>query len=97
MEKISVDFEYLTTDLPSWERNKVINGDEEARKRADAFREAVGNFIREIEQLYYLDNKEPGEIADHFFRQQGPAAYTPEERQELIEYVERVIRSKLNK
>ena len=42
-EQLSVDFEYLTTDLQSWERHKVINGNVDALKRADEYKEVVQN------------------------------------------------------
>jgi len=97
VEKVSVDFEYLTTDLPSWERLKVINGDSAAIERANKFKEAIENFIREIENLYYIENKEPSEIAEHFFHIQGQYEYTISEKQEVIDYVSKVIDSKLKK
>ena len=97
IEKVSTDFEYLTTDLPSWERHKIINGDEEALKRAREFIEAIQKIIDEIIHLYYIENKEPGEIADHIFHEQGHLEYSPSEKQELIDYVKRVIESKLKK
>jgi len=97
IEKLSADFEYLTTDLPSWERYKVINGDEEALKRANAFKDLIQKTIQEIEHLYYIENKEPNEIADHFFHQQGRYVYSENEQQEIINYIEKVIKSKLKK
>ena len=94
-EKVSVDFEYLTTDLPSWERHKVINGGEDALRRANEFKELVQNFIEAIEHLYYIENKEPGEIADHLFHKHGQHVYSASEKQEIIDYIEKVIKSKL--
>ena len=94
IEKLSADFEYLTTDLPSWERHKVINGDAEALRRASEFKEIVLIMVEEIEHLYYIENKEPAEIADYLFDKQGHSAYSAPERQELIEYIETVIKSK---
>lgn len=95
IKKISADFEYLTTDLPSLERHKVINGDENALNRASEFREIITNFIKEIEHLYYIENKEPSEIADYIFEKQGQHIYSESEKKELIDYVEKVIKSKL--
>lgn len=95
IEKLSPDFEYLTTDLPSWERHKVINGDQDALNRASEFKEVIHKFIEEIEQLYYIENKEPGEIADYFFQKQGQFVYSESEKQDLVDYIEKVIKSKL--
>jgi hypothetical protein len=95
MEKVPVDFEYLTTDLPSWERLKVINGNEDALARAKKHKELVLGFVEDIEQLYYIENKEPYEIADHFFQKHGQHNYAETERLQVIEYVKKVIKSKL--
>jgi hypothetical protein len=95
IEKIDADFEYLTTDLPSWERHKVINGDGDALKRANEFKEVIQQIVEEIENLYYIENKDPSEIADHFFHTRGQPVYSASEKQELIDYVEKVIKSKL--
>lgn len=97
IETLSADFEYLTTDLPSWERLKVVNGDPDALKRAKEFRETVDGMIEEIERLYYIENKEPGDIADYFFHKQQQLVYSATEKQAAIEYIERVIKSKLKK
>jgi len=95
IEQISADFEYLTTDLSSWERHKVINGDEEALKRANEFKKVIQYWVEKIETLYYLENKEPAEIADYFFHEQGRSEYSTSEKQEMIDYIEKVIKSKL--
>ncbi len=94
-EKVSTDFEYLTTDLPSWERHKVINGDKDALKRADEFKDLIQNIFEKIEYLYYIENKEPSEIAEHIFHKQGRQVFSQSEKQELTDYVEKVIKSKL--
>ena len=51
----------------------------------------------EIEHMYYLENMEPGEIADNFFHQQGQFVYSESEKQEVVDFVEKVIKSKLKK
>lgn len=95
IEKLNADLEYLTTDLPSSERHKVITGDGDALKRADEHREMIQKIIEEIEQLYYMENMEPDEIAFHFLRKWGKPVYSDPEKQEIIDYVNKVIRSKL--
>jgi hypothetical protein len=95
IEKLSADFEYLTCDLPSWERHKVITGDKDALKRADDRKKLIQKIVEEIECLYYIENKEPVEIADHFLHKQGKLVYSASEKQEMIDYVEQVIKSKL--
>ena len=93
--KIGADFEYLTTNLPFWERHKVINGDGEALKRASERKDEIKKIIEDIEHLYYLENKEASEIADQIFHDRGKFVYSASERQELIDYVGKVIQSKL--
>ncbi len=95
IEKLEVDFEYLTTDLSSSERHKIITGDGDAYQRAKEFKELIHDFIKEIEHLYFIENKEPSEIADHFFHKHHQPTYSESEKQELIKYVEKVIESKL--
>ena len=94
-EKVNTDFEYLTTDLASCERHKVINGDHDALKRANEFKDLIQNIIEEIEQLYYIENKESSEIAEYIFHKQGRHVFSQSEKQELIDYIEKVIKSKL--
>jgi hypothetical protein len=95
LEKVSAGFEYLTTDLSSWERHKVINGNPHALERADEYKELIQNFIKEIEHLYYIENKEPAEIAASIFHERGLRVFSQSENQELIDYIEKVIKSKL--
>lgn len=95
MEKLSADFEYLTTDLTSLERHKVINANVDALTRAKEFKEEIQKIVEEIEYLYYIENKEPSEIADHLFHKRDQFVYSASEKQELIDYVETVIKSKL--
>lgn len=97
IEKLSAGIEYLTTDLPSWERHKVINGNPDALIRAKEYKEAIQKIVEEIEHLFYIENKEPGEIADHFFHKRDQLVYTESDKQEIIDYVETVIKSKLKK
>lgn len=97
LAQVPVDMEYLTTDLSSWERNKVINGDADALKRANETTAQVLEIIKEIEHLYYIENLEFNDIADYFFKKHGHLDYSPSEKQEMIDYVERVIKSKLER
>lgn len=93
--KISADFEYLTTDLSSLERHKVINGNEDALERADLHKELIQKFIEEIEHLYYIENKETSEIVSYLFHKQNILVYSDSDKQELTDYVGKVIKSKL--
>lgn len=95
IEKVNAGFEYLTTDLSSSERHRVINGDKDALKRADEFKEAVQKIVGDIENLYYIENMDPEEIAAHLFHKQDQFIYSESEKQETIDYIQKVIKSKL--
>ncbi len=94
-EKISADYEYLTTDLSSWERNKVINGDKNALERGTEFKKEIEKLISKIEHLYYIENMESAEIADHLFREPRFSSYSSDQKQEMVDYIEKIIKSKL--
>jgi len=96
IEKVSVDFEYLTTDLSSLERHKVINANEQALQRANQQKQAVQEFINEIVHQYFIENKEPNDIVNYIFEKQNILVYSEDDKQELIEYIDKVIKSKLN-
>ena len=96
IEKVRADFEYLTTDLSSWERHKVISGDKEALKRANMQKELVEECVKEIEHLYYIKNLEPSEIADYLFQKLNKHVYSDWEKKEMVDYIEKVLKSKLN-
>jgi len=94
VEKISVDFEYLTNDLPSWERHKVINGDSDALKRASMSKAVTQKIVGLIIQQYFTENQEPKQIADHIFDNYSRLVNSPDQKQSLIEYIETVINLK---
>ena len=95
IEKLSVDIEYLTVELTDWERQKLLNGDETALQRATAFKEDVERIVKEIEFLYYIENKEPVDIAEYLLHKYRRPLGDTAERRDLIEYVNMVINSKL--
>lgn len=92
---VSADITYLTTDLPASERVRLVNGDSGALQRAKEFEEEFNKVIGEIEHLYYIENQEAEQIADYFLRKDGTSSYSSTKRQELIEYIKKVIKSKL--
>ncbi len=94
-EKLSADLAYLTTDLPSIERHKLMNGNRDALNRAKEFNQLVNSLIEDIEHMYYIDNMEPDAIAEQIFYKQGRLEYSITEKNETVDYVEIVIKSKL--
>jgi hypothetical protein len=97
IKQVDPGFEYLTNDLPSWERHKVINNDPEAFNRAEITKKMILEIVQEIEHLYYIENKEVFEIADHFLERHATAKVSESDRSDLIRYIEKVINSKLGR
>lgn len=93
---VSVDIEYLTTDLPKGERKKLLNGDIGALQRAKAYEAGVNKFINQIEHQYYIENQEAEQIADYLFRKYPRLGNSSTERRETIDYIEKVIKSKIS-
>lgn len=93
--KVDVGLEYLTTDLSSEERYRILSGKTDALERANDLKESIHEIVRDIEHLYYIQNKEPDEIADYFISERRGIGYTPEEKNELVRYIKKVIKSKL--
>lgn len=92
---LDADTEYLTTDLPEGERKKLINGDIGALQRSKQHEAEVDKIIKQIEHLYYIENQEAEQIADYLLRKYGRLGNPSTQRQETIEYIEKVIKSKL--
>ena len=92
---INFDTEYLTIDLPKGERKKLIKGDVEALQRAKEYQAETEKIIKEIEYFHYIKNQEANQIADYFLRKYRIPDISTTERQELLEYIETVIKNKL--
>ncbi len=92
--KIAVDATYLTTDLSSKERQKLITKDEAAIKRAKEFELHIDNFIAQVEHLHFTTNIEPNEIADYFLSGQNKSEIDLKAKNQLIDYIERIIKQK---
>jgi transcriptional regulator NrdR family protein len=92
-----VEITYLTTDLSKRERKKLLNGNKRALQRAKQFQTDLDEIAKQIEHLYYTENLEPDKIAEHLIEKYGRRKYSAEDIQQTIEYVEKVIKSKLSK
>jgi hypothetical protein len=93
--KISPDLAYLSLDVPSWERYKLINGDPLALQRARKHKALIDQLVQDIQHLYYIENREPDDIAAHLFQENGNNHYTQSEKQELIDYINKVLKEKM--
>lgn len=91
IQKVPPNLEYLTNDLSRIERYKVINGKEDALERAAASKERVMSFVAEIRHLYYIKNLEPEQIVNYLIAAHGIHDFREGERQEVMEYINKVI------
>ncbi|HOZ80549.1 MAG TPA: hypothetical protein PLY34_21330 [Ferruginibacter sp.] len=87
--------EYLTTDLAKGEREKLLHGDKGALQRAKEHQAEIEKILQLIEHLYYIENQEAEQIADYLLGEYKILENSPGERQEIMDYVETVIASKL--
>ncbi|MEP6844779.1 MAG: hypothetical protein ABI861_02200 [Panacibacter sp.] len=92
--KVKADNTYLTTDIPQEERKRLFNADFGAIQRADYYDAQIDNFIKRIEYLYFVGNIDAHKIADFYLIPKPDSEITVEERQEIFEYVEKVIEKK---
>jgi hypothetical protein len=91
------DLGYLTLETPKDERRRLLNADEGAIQRAKQHQANMDDLVKKIESMFYIENLEASEIAEYLFKEYGRAEYAPEEKNELIRYIENVINSKLSK
>ncbi len=96
--KVPVDETYLSIDIPIEERQKVINNEVEARKRAETYDMQMDEFIEQIRYLYFTGKLEVDKITEFymlpkvkFIMEEGEYL---NEKAELVDYINRVIENK---
>lgn len=87
---VPVDAAYLVLNLTEHERKKVINGHPDAIERGKKYEEAVHTFINQITYLHFEGRLTPAQIA-RFFLIGDNETDNAEKRQEMIDYIQRVI------
>ncbi len=92
--KVSVDNTYLTIDISQEERQRLINNDEEAIQRAHQYEAQMNTFILQIEYLHFMGNLEPLQIAEFYLIPKNESEVVAAQKDELIDYIERVIENK---
>jgi hypothetical protein len=99
LEKVPVDYTYLTIDLTESEMEKIKEGDEAILEKAKTREIFLDNLIKYAEH-HYLNNQMGAEsIADLYLKTEDEDAIFSVERKYLIQYVEKIIelkRSELN-
>lgn len=92
--KVSVDNTYLTIELPKEEKNRIANNDPYALQRADLYNKEVNRLILEIEYLHFTGKLPPSIIADFYFLSNPKSILSLGEKNEFIEYIEKIIKHK---
>ena len=94
VSKVKPDNAYLTTSIGQDERKRLFEGDEGALQRAKWLDAQVNIFILQIEYLFFMGKMDAECIADFFLIESAETEVSEQERQELIEYIDRVISRK---
>jgi hypothetical protein len=92
--RVREDNAYLTSDIGHKERKRLFLGDEAALQRGKWFDRQVNMFFDKVEYLYLKGKMDAETIAD-FFLMENATEIPAQEREELIEYIQRVISKKI--
>lgn len=92
---VPVDLTYLTTDLSATERRKLKSNDPEAMQRASDFDAYINKFVDQVVQLYFVENLEVEQIAEHLLQPEPDSGSENSEYQqakiELMDYISKII------
>lgn len=91
LSKLSADTTYLTTDISQDEREKLINNDSEALKRAGYYDKEINGFIKQIEYLYFTANLDVNMITEFYLISTTEPEMSVIEKEEFVNYVMRII------
>ncbi|WP_042278775.1 hypothetical protein [Nonlabens tegetincola] len=93
--KVAVDTTYLTSDLNKDERNRIISGNEQALLRGILFEKKTDDFINQVEFLKSRGNLSAKEITEFYLIPENEISR--DEKEELEDYIKRIIEFKNNK
>ncbi|MDP2161858.1 MAG: hypothetical protein Q8K02_15355 [Flavobacterium sp.] len=91
--KVSVDNSYLTIDITQEERNKLINNDPDAIERANHFDAEIDDYIKQVKYLHFVAKLEANMIADFYLIPKANHEILPNEKEDLLNYIEKIINS----
>ncbi|MEO0895342.1 MAG: hypothetical protein AAFY71_02905 [Bacteroidota bacterium] len=101
VKRVRVDETYLTTNLSSEEREKLINRDEEATKRAQSYTNRIDRFVLQTRKLYFQHGLTVEQIAGLLLSQNKKLDPSSEEFQlhknNLIQYIKKIVEEGLPK
>ncbi|MBC7862039.1 MAG: hypothetical protein IAF38_03640 [Bacteroidia bacterium] len=96
--KVSVDEPYLTSELSAEERQKLIDNESEAVKKAQLYDAQMENLIKQIAYLHFTGKLNSETIADFYLLPMLETAHQHEayleEKEELVNYINKVIEKK---
>ncbi|MCP2028731.1 hypothetical protein L1276_003902 [Flavobacterium sp. HSC-32F16] len=92
--KVPVDTTYLTIDLPESEIEKIKNADAETLEKGRIKELFFDNLIKYAEHHYLTQNMNAENIADLYLKTEDETALFSLERENLIQYIEKVIELK---
>lgn len=95
--KVAVDTTYLVNNLSKEERKRIINQHPDALERASRFEDQLDNFINEVCYLHFEADLKPIQIVNFYMISKADSDSYESEKQELVEYIERVIQVKGSK
>ncbi len=96
ISKVLVDISYLTTNLSKIERWRIILGDKNANNRAKIYDESLLKIIDNIATQHYVSGLDVETIVDLYFAR-FKRKISNIERQEFLEYAEKVIEFRKDK
>jgi hypothetical protein len=96
-DNVPVDASYLVINLQEDERKSIINGHPDALERGNQFEEQIDALINQISYLYFETGLTPIQIAKFFLIGKEHSKSYESEKQDFIDYVERVIQKKAGK
>jgi hypothetical protein len=94
ISKVDINESFLTTDLSSSERKKLIDGDSSMRRYAKQQETRIADFICQVEYLHFTGNLSVRQIADFYLTAKSKPENDAAERRLLVDYIERIIQHK---
>jgi hypothetical protein len=94
---VPVDASYLVINLPEADRKKIINGHPDALELGKQFDEQFDSFIDQIVLMHFDKGLDSSQIASFFMKAKENSKSYKIDKQELVQYVERVIEKKSKK
>lgn len=94
ISKVPVDYTYLTIDLPESEMDKIKEGDEETLEKGRIHELFLDNLIKYVENHYLTNNMDAQGIANLYLTTEDETALFSLERENLVQYIEKIIELK---